>query len=113
MSWPIRFHETPPDEPKTGDAWYADYLLDPEYQTKVIAPEHRGKRPIEVMLPCGSWFCIHSMPTMHPGSGWRVSGEPHAITVEPSILIAGRYHGWIRDGVITDDCEGRTFEAPR
>lgn len=41
--------------------------------------------------------------------GWAVKGTPPNITVHPSINMNGRYHGFIKDGVITDDCEGRKF----
>lgn len=40
---------------------------------------------------------------------WTVTGEWPNITVTPSINSVGRYHGWIQNGVITDDCEGRKF----
>lgn len=30
-------------------------------------------------------------------------------TVEPSINLHGIYHGFLQQGIITDDCEGRQF----
>lgn len=41
---------------------------------------------------------------------WMRTGEPPNITANPSINHVGRYHGWLKDGVLTDDCEGRVFE---
>lgn len=43
--------------------------------------------------------------------GWKVSGTPPRITVEPSIHYPDYYHGWLKDGVISDDCDGRKFDA--
>lgn len=40
---------------------------------------------------------------------WTRTGEPPRVTATPSINHVGQYHGWLRDGVLTDDCEGRTF----
>jgi hypothetical protein len=40
---------------------------------------------------------------------WIRVGEPPNITVTPSINYVGFYHGWLRDGVLSDDCEGRIF----
>jgi len=45
----------------------------------------------------------------HYGDGWIVTGREPLITLSPSINIVGSYHGWLRDGVISDDCEGRRF----
>jgi hypothetical protein len=43
--------------------------------------------------------------------GWKVTGVPPKITVHPSINFEDSYHGWLKDGVISDDCEGRKFPA--
>lgn len=40
------------------------------------------------------------------GDGWVVTGDLPNITCHPSV-DTGSYHGWIRDGAITDDLEGR------
>lgn len=41
--------------------------------------------------------------------GWRVTGAPPRITVHPSINMVGQYHGWLKDGVISRDVDGRQF----
>ena len=46
-----------------------------------------------------------------PVPQWSRTGTPPLITVTPSVNCVGRYHGWVRDGVITDDCEGRSNES--
>lgn len=38
---------------------------------------------------------------------WTRTGEPPNITVSPSINYMGFYHGWLCEGVLSDDCEGR------
>jgi hypothetical protein len=45
----------------------------------------------------------------HYGEGWLVTGTEPLITLSPSINIVGSYHGWIQNGIITDDCEGRKY----
>jgi len=50
------------------------------------------------------------------GDGWDVDLGCGAdmMTITPSINVMGHYHGWVRAGYITDDCEGRSFpKAPR
>lgn len=42
------------------------------------------------------------------GGGWTRTGEPPDLTATPSILTP-RYHGWLRDGWLTDDTDGRTY----
>lgn len=78
--------------------------------------EHSATRaPLFVVMPDGSTFCVDSMAWTpergHYGEGWTVTGTPPNLTLTPSINLTGRYHGYIRDGVITDDVEGRTFPS--
>lgn len=111
---------------RPGDMWFAPAMLQHEFSLKfgLSAEYHRdwfGKRPpIFVMLPCGSWFCVDGAahedgsPTLPVhGQGWTVTGEAPRITVSPSINAVGRYHGWLLDGVLSDDCEGRAFPTQK
>lgn len=87
------------------------FVLSPEYKRDWL-----GRRPpILVMLPSRCPWPIDRLATDNAGrmlaSGWTVTGDPPAVTVHPSINLKGRWHGWIRDGVITDDCEGRRYDA--
>ena len=41
---------------------------------------------------------------------WTRTGEAPNVTVTPSINNVGRYHGWLTNGVLTDNCEGRKFQ---
>lgn len=46
------------------------------------------------------------------GEGWQVTmpdGDPLRMTVHPSINVLGGWHGWIKDGVISDDVSGKRF----
>ena len=89
--------------PEPGDMWFAPgYDLSDEYRR-----DHADTRqPLWVCLPGRVWFCVDSNATSG-GGGWRVTGEPPRITVDPSINCIGVYHGWLRDGVLTDDVDGR------
>lgn len=50
------------------------------------------------MTPGGEW-CIDGPSTNGPG--WTRTGPPDKLTVTPSI-VAGPYHGWLRDGTLID-----------
>lgn len=123
MSWPCRLLPERPANPQPGDMWprpdlvggdwvggYCSELLSPEY-----ARGHLGKRaPLEVFLPSGDEWIVDARE-VHDGQlgarGWTVTGEAPALTVSPSILVRGRstYHGFLQNGVLSDDCEGRRF----
>lgn len=63
---------------------------------------------IFMTLPGGAeWSpdCLSS----ESGQGWTVTGELPDITVQPSVHQIGRYHGFVTDGVLTDDLDGRTY----
>jgi len=85
------------------------YLASPEN----IADHNRDQTPIFVILPSRTLFLIHG--TCWQGTrrygGWGVSGEVPNLTVTPSINIGGFYHGWLTNGLISDDCEGRKYDA--
>lgn len=118
-----------PHELQTGDMFYADAevltALTPETDNldwpMFLAAAYRlsdnyfaqnaHRLPLLVMLPNSNLFCVDSKCWNASGmyGGWSVNGEPPHITVSPSINIQRSYHGWIRDGIISDDCEGRVF----
>lgn len=96
-----------------GDIWFADPETDSKHD-RTLAPEHAGKRPLLVRLPGNVDFAVYG-PTWRAGgpgpNGWRVEGEPPALLISPSINIEGVYHGYLQNGVISDDCEGRKYDA--
>jgi hypothetical protein len=85
------------------DAPMVKYLSD-EY----LAERIDQRPPLTVILPGDTWFCVDSNATGER-RGWQVSGEPPHITVSPSINCEGVYHGFLTNGVIGNDVEGRTF----
>lgn len=94
-----------------GWMWFAE-----QYPQELLSPQyvqtHKANRaPLIVELPDGP-FCIDSK--VSGGShGWTVTGEPPNITVSPSINsnpgYPDGYHGFLQNGTITDDLEGRTY----
>jgi hypothetical protein len=109
-------HRTPEGTWKLApdDEWTYDVHLSPFYL------RHNAHRPpLVVCLPSphgrrGVYpWCVDEQERSGSrgfyGDGWTVTGDLPNLTVAPSINIGGTYHGWIRDGVITPDCEGRTY----
>lgn len=115
MSWKCRLikKEDIPNA-KFGDMWFAPWLertgKSPEYESM-----HRGKRPpLVVMVPPNVPFCVDNKADNMNGHGWAVTGEAPNITVSPSIGIRDRgggfsYHGWLKNGVLSDDIDGKTY----
>lgn len=113
MSWPIVLHAARPEKPKVGDMWPAPWLLDHSPGSRWLSDEYKrdvaGRRPpMVVMLPGYGDWCIDS-PMSGSESGWAVAGDPPALTLSPSINCEGVYHGFIVDGVLQDDVDGRKF----
>lgn len=80
-----------------GAMWHAPWMLPfPEYN-------HAGdpKGPIVVRLPGGHDWIVDG-PARN-GGYWSRQGTPPNLTVTPSIQAPG-YHGFLRDGVLTDPC---------
>lgn len=116
--WMGGFSELPPDpyEPGWvfyGGPWSGVMHLSDHYKAHV--KQLRGA--ICVILPIvsrpgyGSGFCIDSAPTKDRRAGWEITvdmeslviGQKPRITVAPSIHCLGMYHGFLQDGVLTDD----------
>lgn len=60
--------------------------------------------PLSVLCPNGVEWCIDACASNGPG--WTVTGTAPLVTCSPSISVPG-YHGWLKNGEFTDDCEGR------
>lgn len=83
---------------------YHKYFMSNEYNR-----DHAGKRsPIYVATPGGMWCIDGKASNAQDGSGWVVTGEAPNITARPSISMH-RYHGWLTNGELSDDLEGRTY----
>lgn len=44
----------------------------------------------------------HTKETTDDGKRWDVTGKPPNITVNPSINVIGIWHGWIRNGALSN-----------
>ena len=110
---------------RVGDMWFDDYKLSdeaPPFMRADLSDEYRrdwqGRRPpLIVAVPSHRGLGWRLIPIdehyTRPGEthGWTVTGEAPRITVQPSINAVGDYHGWLVDGVLSDDVEGRLFQA--
>lgn len=67
-------------------------------------------RVLCVKLPDGSEWMVDGPAANAPGKlpGWDRTGEPPLVTARPSIDSQG-YHGWLTDGVLSADLEGRAY----
>lgn len=63
-------------------------------------------RSLVARLPDGTDWAMDA--PSKSGGKWERSGEPPRIAVRPSIASPG-YHGWLTDGILSDDLEGRTY----
>lgn len=95
--YPMR--ELPP-----GAIWRATWMEDIQPPNPYAAPD--GK-VWALMLPAGMEWLIYGPAT--GGGKWDVQGALPEITVSPSISQVGFYHGFVKGGIITPDCEGRSF----
>lgn len=99
----------PPNANMEHWPWYnanVDDLSDFYKQNNASRP------PIFVILPGHNLFVVDGKCWDHGRKygGWQVSGEAPNITVNPSIDLKGFYHGYLANGIIGDDVEGRIFD---
>jgi hypothetical protein len=99
------------EKPQPGDMWFLPKLVEADddgfFSKHILSNEYKrdwlGKRPpICVCLPCGLWFNVDSQATDSGGQGWTVTGEAPNITVSPSINAVDEWHGWLRNGELTE-----------
>jgi hypothetical protein len=78
-----------------GAMWHLDWLKGNPYYT---GPDGLA---LAVALPndAGQWWI--DGPSSQ-GGNWQRTGTPPKITVTPSVHVPGKYHGWLRDGVLVD-----------
>jgi hypothetical protein len=111
-------HDAPHDEKNKPGAYWFLPIYGPDGEKREIfletyaSPEYKATRidkiPVRICLPGGDWWDVDG-PASNSDSGWSVTGEPPNLTVHPSIGTS-TYHGWLKDGVLSDDLEGRTFD---
>jgi hypothetical protein len=74
--------------------WFADWWHGPDGRCLILALPGHGQWTIDG--PASN------------GPGWTREGEPPTITARPSIA-SPNYHGWLTNGVLSDDLEGRRY----
>lgn len=105
------------EDRSAGDCFFTELepyrtLMSKHYLEHVAAV----RPPICVMIQSRNpeWvfpFWIDSHPSAEPDAHWNVTvdlaslvvGQKPNITVDPSILADGAYHGYLREGTLTDD----------
>lgn len=77
-------------EAPVGSMWYADWY------------PWRGPdgHCLVVKTPGGEW--IVDGPSSGGGTPWTRTGEVPRVTANPSIHFPGKYHGWLREGVLVE-----------
>jgi hypothetical protein len=93
----VRFNEVPP-----GAMWHSSQ------QPEGTCYAH-DEPSILVLLPGRVLWQMNGPGTN--GHRWTVTGEIPNVTASPSINYVGIYHGWVQNGVVTDDVEGRKFDS--
>jgi len=83
-----------------GAMWVVDWLDSNIYK----GPDGKAW---SLMLPGGAEWLVYG--PAGGGGKWDVQGVPPDITVSPSINCEGVYHGFVKQGLVAEDCEGRTF----
>jgi len=122
MTWTCRLIEKPELDERgnvdierraIGDMWFLDVPAE-ELKERHLSDQYfatnAGRQPLVVLLPGRTpdrktYFLIDGKcysAARGYYDGWRVSGRPPLITVEPSINIESSYHGFLRNGVISD-----------
>lgn len=91
---------------EVGDMWFLD-CDEAELRTRTLTAQYwrdnAGRKPIVVMLPGRNYFLVDGKGFSRERGHfdcWTVTGVPPALTVSPSIDMTGRWHGWLRDGVL-------------
>ncbi len=89
--------------------WYRASLEDlSEYYFNI---NHKNRQPLFIILPGHNLFLVDGKCWANGKGygGWQVNGDPPKITMIPSIHLHGIYHGFLKDGILSDDVDGRTF----
>lgn len=88
------------------------YNVTPDHLSSYYHQNNRSRRPLFVVLPGKELFLVDGQcwKDGQRYGGWEVSGSAPNITVHPSINIGGCYHGWLKNGEVSPDCEGRVYD---
>lgn len=115
MAWQCVMYEEHPSVPlwKLKDVEISPHGMEIEWvpwkELPVGAMWFNEEEELCVMLPSGEEWNIDRGRKLGIRPRWNRTGTPPNITVMPSINHVGEYHGFLRDGKLTDDIEGRTY----
>jgi len=116
MPWVCRLVDNPTQEDKStpGVVYFAPWARESGRLSVNYKRDWASKRaPICLVIPNygpmlldGSYY--PELPN-HPGEGWTITGDAPLLTAHPSLGIGqsektGKwvYHGWLKDGVLSD-----------
>lgn len=88
-----------PSEVPVGAMWFGEWMGDVgSTQWK----QRGGGDHLFVKTPGGIWDTDCGAQLNLTGDGWERFGDAPNVTANPSILIPGKYHGWLRNGRLID-----------
>lgn len=116
MPWACKLIEyDPATKLEIGDMFFANEHLQNSESLKHLSASYLSqtpnRKPLWVMTPGGCW-CVDEKPFSggkYQDGGWTVTGEAPNITARPSINFPGNYHGWLTNGILSNDLEGRIY----
>jgi hypothetical protein len=95
-----------------GDCFFWNVKESPTLNDHYKSDWKASRLPVIIFTPGGWWSPDQRYfgdGGWH-GAGWKVFGLFPLITATPSINFPGFYHGWLQDGGLSDDIEGRRFD---
>jgi hypothetical protein len=119
MPWPLKLMPGPVafEDRQPGMMWFCRQsfydAVGPGHFSPNYYADWAGKRlPLTIVMPGGTMWCPDICPDWgtNVDVGWKVTGEVPLLTAYPSIGKPD-YHGWLKDGVLSDDLEGRTYPS--
>jgi hypothetical protein len=114
MSWPCFMVEkakgaTSADGKTTPAMFKRDGVLIPWKDLPPGAMFYDFDGELTVKLP-GYHCAFRPFSERDGGNPWTVTGDAPNLTIHPSINAVGEYHGYIVNGVLSDDVDGRKFD---
>lgn len=100
---PVALNDLP-----VGAMWYQDFGHGPHGRWLLERNGHRWEDRMEIgrirlehlfVRTPGGVCDLDTIATN--GDGWEVTGSPPLVTANPSLLQEGRWHGWLRSGILS------------
>lgn len=103
----VRLVGARPVKPAPGDLWPAPWMLARFLSVEYLRDWNGVRPPLVLCLPDGTELCLDAMRDRETGRGWSISGLVPDITATP-ILEGARWRGYLLDGWLGEDVDGRT-----